>query len=115
MAVAWLVDNSRHDVSNLVVLQSPTMDHSNPIDNVTIFNGLASLYGAVKSIAPPRLDGDGNFYITAQVHGAELWRYYLNRANLMQPIPQRVLDRKSTLFGVARMVKWWNHYKKTLS
>ena len=38
---------------------------SDPINNVTLFSGLASSYGAVKSIASPRLDGDDNFYITA--------------------------------------------------
>ena len=28
----------------------------------------------------------------------------------MQPIPQRVLNRKPTLSGVACMVEWWNGY-----
>ena len=33
---------------------------------------------------------------------------------MMQPIPKRVLDRKPTLPGVARMVEWWNGYDQAV-
>ena len=73
-------------VSNLAVLQSPTMDHLRSNWQRHHIQRIGVIAWDCESIVSPWLDGDGNFYIIAQVHGAELWRYYLNKANLMQPI-----------------------------
>ena len=41
-----------------------------PIDTMSIFNGLGLVYGVLKSISNPRCAGPGTFYITVVPEGA---------------------------------------------
>lgn len=61
------------------------------ISNVTLFSGLRVAHGIIIYIQSPRLTEDGDFYVIAETEGAESRRMLLNKANMMQSIPQSLL------------------------
>ena len=69
------------------------------------------MYGVLKSISSPRRVGPGTFYIIVMLEGAS-WacRYLLHKDNMMQPIPQGLLERRPLFPGITPMAQWWSNY-----